>query len=481
MRTITPTWRISVLALVVALAAGSCASDNESDVVLDDSALETTAEEATDPDTGGDEAVESDEATDEGASNGPDDEPAAEEPPAPLTVIPQPAPDAEFDGSRLRVPALGGVEFWVPDGLSATYEAERLSVFEGLDSYGVALISSELGSEPIESVEAYLSLLEAVPDAVVEPLGERLDLLGIELVGYSVEAPDTGPQLVYSFNPNGYFGPFGGSPFPSGVIFVGDTPNGVLEVGYGSRAEGGVNDGRQRPIFDEFITTLRLTGEPLDTLIDYGTPFEFTQAEMPAVPEPSADGPTVLQDPFRPVEAGSYQFNEMFNLLGVEIAEQDWWIQPFFPGFVVFAEADNPGPGQRDLTMLGFIDQLVPVSAGPGVLGEAIEFESADELLDIDVPGLIVEDLGTVTFGGGVSAVVLDISTDPAATCAVDDPCSYAMANPTGDVWPLRPHLRTRIWHVTGAESPFMIFAADGGGDWLDEVQPFIESMTFLG
>lgn len=446
-----------ILMLVAAVLLGACGSDAEEAVEgpIEDLAVEEPAQrEAETPST---TAVSS---------------------MTQVQVFTQPEPGTEFEGRvRHRFPALGGVELWVGEDESVSYESEHILVFkEGEYDVVLGLVSATVNGAAIETVDDYLDEAAAVAGSSVEPLDESIELFGLEAEGYRFTGPEQ--TVVFSNNPIGFVPLFAFGPFPVAELFLVETASGVLHAGV--EPKGDADPLLAREAMAELLATVRLTGESLDVPIDYGSA-DFEPTSPAPEPQPADfidDGPDRLTTPFVPVEPGTYQLGMTGNLIELTVTADDWWVQPLFPGFVVFAEDMNPGPGVRDIVMMNDVNEIVSTSAGPGIVGEPQTFERIAELVDAPPPGLLLSGAEEIEVGGQVATRV-DLLIDPDSPCSSAEPCAYSFVDGIGQPWAIKPGLMTRAWFFEDVEAPFVVFAGDSKPGWNDEAASFVSSFVF--
>lgn len=136
------------------------------------------------------------------------------------------------------------------------------------------------------------------------------------------------------------------------------------------------------------------------------------------------------------------------------------------------------GAGHRDVVFMNFINEIAPITAGPGLRGEPRTFDSITELVEAPPQGLLFSEIREQQFGDEL-ALVLDISVDPSLACSVADPCFHGFVSGGGDVWPIKANLATRAWFFESVDQPFAILTADNNDGWLDEATEFVDSLRF--
>ncbi len=403
------------------------------------------------------------------------------QPDAGLRVVTQPDSGTTFEGrATVRVPALGGLELAIDPSYQIANEGEVVSIkLPGtIGEIQIALVSADATDAPIADVAAFLAVVEADPTVVITPLDERVEILGVETTKYRFVAPPAAePSQMFLYNPIGFPSFFVWGVAPSTEIYLGNTPNGVLAISNGGDADGDFQASNVE--LEKILPTLRLTGDPLAVLIDYGSAEVLPTVERePAPVEPSGQGPDVLDTPFVPLMPGEYRLGMTGQAFSLEVTADDWWNQPLFPGFVVFAEEDNPAPGIRDIVLFNDMNDLYRVTAGPGSTGEQVKFDRIQEVLDSPPKGLLITNIDQVEVGGQ-KATRFDANIADDAACTAAEPCLFSFVSGSGVTTTIKPYVTARLWFFEDLEHPFTVVAGDFGTEWLDEAESFVNTFDF--
>lgn len=254
------------VALTVALAAcGDDADDGDTAEATDSTSI-ATAVPATEvdapaesvPDTTSTSVDESGPASDT-APNGTDlASPSREE----VEVLSVPAGPAEF-------PVLGGIQFELPEASRVIQGTGCILIeqpgYTGGSPYGpnvkLAGVVATGGTTPvpISTIDEWLALYEGQPEPT--PNGETLNVLGLELQGYSIDGAFLAPPpddrwLNCTANP----GAVSALVFlPSGheEVYLAETDDALVVIGAGGYTEDEYEE--VRPMFDQIVSTLQST------------------------------------------------------------------------------------------------------------------------------------------------------------------------------------------------------------------------------
>jgi hypothetical protein len=401
-----------------------------------------------------------------------------------------PLAEFELDGvAGLRqfvTPAMGGVRYSVSaDHTPATIHDTVLVFTEPPSSQilgprstaTIALVTQSVAGSAVSTVESYLKTVEGADDAVVEPTGDAIEVFGRRLRGYEISngAELEEPTLFSSAR-------FGApvdtefAPFPYALIYLADTPAGVLTAGISGSDE--ANARQSSGALATLLSTAELTGPGLDTLLPPGEVVEPTSERPPPEPASLLDGASpALETAFAPIDPGQYQLPNVGRQLTIDI-DDGWFVQPNFPGIVVLTAPGSIGPGDRDLVMISDVVEYLPTEAGPRRGGESTPVTSVEALVAAPPPGFTASKVSNQELGGA-SATQFDLATDPDATCVLGEPCEAALVTSYGVVKTLAAGFDHRIWwieHETGPATVFIAMALDDP-DFIERATALVETI----
>ncbi|MEM9516077.1 MAG: hypothetical protein AAGA42_14590 [Actinomycetota bacterium] len=393
-------------------------------------------------------------------------------------------PDAELaDGNfdetiSLTTPAMGGVRFEAAaDQIVGSFNDVVQVRVDSTDApikpeATIVLITQSALSAPVETVEDYLAAVADDPTATVQETGDAIDLFGYRLSGYII-ANDSGteePRLFASDRVGAEISSVG-APFPYSVVYLAETPAGVLQAG--ARGIDADQAALAEPHLQLLVESIEFTGPGLDRPLPPGEVITASVEIAPPSPaDPTPDGPPALGEPFSPVAAGSYQLLNTGTAATIEIPD-GWWVQPNFPGIIAFTPPDSQGPGDRDLVFVRNVSEYIPTGAGPNVVGDPVAIDSIDAFLSDPPSGISISGVTNVQLGD-VSAVQFDASTDPESDCSDEDPCQITFVTGDGVIHTVRALRDTRMWWADLPDGPFVMIASAQPGDG------FIEKLTNL-
>ena len=383
--------------------------------------------------------------------------------------------------------ALGGVRFSIDPahhlytrGDTIVVSIEDPAGEASWETASIGLVTQTADGIPIETVDQVLDLIESVPSADLNPTGTAIQLFGHDLAGYDIRADaSTQEHLIVAADR------FGSPPFalfgytPNARIFIGQTPAGVLVAASQEADEPSSLDDIDVAL-GTLLATIELTSGSLDEPLPQAQTLEPDSAEdSTARGELDANAPAALDAVFSPVEAGTYQLANFGPTFTLEF-EDDWFVQPNFPGIIVLTGLNSGGPGDRDLVFLTGMVDMVPIVPGPVAAGEPIPVVTADDVINaisanLDVSGREEVDLD------GLAATRFDVRAPADALCTEADPCQLAFRNSSGSVTQLNPTQAHRIWWIEqGAEGPSMILAmAPVGHDFSDNATALLSTLEF--
>lgn len=379
-------------------------------------------------------------------------------------------------------PAMGGMRFSAstehfPAILHDTvlvYTEPPDDVFIGPRSAAeVALITQSVAGSPIANVESFLDTVAGVDSAVIEPTGDAIDLFGRRLIGYEIRDTSATPTSLFSSARYGAPVDSEFSPLPYSILYLADTPAGVLTAGISGADEEHAR--RSAGALATLIATAELTGPGLDGALPPGEVITPTDGGGPRpAPAPLADdGPPAMEVSFAAIEPGRYQLPNVGRELTIDV-EDGWYAQPNLPGFVVLTGPNSIGPGDRDLVLFSDVVEYLPTEAGPRRAGAAVAVTDVDDFIAAPPPGFTVSDVVDDQLGQA-SVTRFDLTTDPDATCGLGDPCEASLVTSYDVVKPLTSGFDHRIWWITHDEGPHTVFVAMALGD-----RDFIERATAL-
>jgi hypothetical protein len=415
----------------------------------------------------------------------------------PTTSLPDVAslPLAEFELDRLGevrqfvTPAMGGVRYSVSadhtpaiihDTVLVFTEPPNVQITGPRSTATIALVTQSVAGSAVSTVEAFLETVEGVEGAVAEPTGDAIELFGHRLRGYEISngAELEEPRLFSSAR-------FGApvdtefAPFPYALLYLADTPAGVLTAGISGSDE--ANARQSSGALVTLLSTAELTGPGLDTPLPPGEVIEPASAGLP--PEPAAvldDAPPALEATFAPIEPGRYQVPNVGRQLTIDI-DDGWFAQPNFPGIVVLTAPGSIGPGDRELVMISDVVEYLPTEAGPRRGGESTPVTNVEALVAAPPSGFSVSEISNQELGGA-SASRFDLTTDPDATCVLGQPCEAALVTSYGVVKPLAAGFDHRVWwieHETGPATVFIAMALDDP-DFIERAAALVETIEII-
>jgi hypothetical protein len=401
-------------------------------------------------------------------------------------------PLAEFEPDRVAVvrqfvaPAMGGLRYSVsPDHTPAIIhdtvlvftEPPNLQINGPRSTASIGLVTQSIAGSAVSTVEAFLETVEGVDDAVVEPTGDAIELFGRRLRGYQISngAELDEPTLFSSARfPAPVDNEFG--MFPYALIYVGDTPAGVLAAGLFGSDE--ANARESSGALATLLSTTELTGQGLDSPLPPGEVIEPTSPGPPPEPAPLlVDAPPALEIVFAPIDPGQYQVPNVGRQLTIDI-DDGWFAQPNFPGIVVLTAPGSVGPGDRELVMISDVVEYLPTEAGPRRGGESTPVTNVEALVATPPPGFSASKISNLQLGG-LSAAQFDLTTDPDATCVLGEPCEAALVTSYGVLKPLAAGFDHRIWwieHETGPATVFIAMALDDP-DFIEQATALVKTI----
>ena len=397
-------------------------------------------------------------------------------------------PLADFEVDRASeprqfvAPAMGGVRYSVsPDHTPAVIhdtvlvftDPPNLQINGPRSSASIGLVTQSVAGSAVTTVDAFRETVEGVDDAEVEPTGDAIELFGRRLRGYRISngAELDEPALFSSARLGAPVDTEFGT-FPYALIYMADTPAGVLTAGLFGSDE--TNARQSSGALATLLSTIELTGPGLDTPLPPGEVIEPASVGPPPEPAPLLDdAPPALETAFAPIAPGRYQVPNVGRQLTIDIDDR-WFAQPNFPGIVVLTGPGSIGPGDRDLVMISDVVEYLPTEAGPRRGGESTPVVGPEALVAAPPPGFSASNISEQELGG-LSATRFDLTTDPDATCALGEPCEAALLTSYGVVKPLAAGFDHRIWWIEHETGPATVFIATA----LDDLD-FIERATAL-
>lgn len=475
--------------LALGLFAASCGSagDPAAQTVVDDAPVDVVDTEANvlaktetaDSDPPEETAAEAESTEDVAA----EEEPAERATPEPVALTPLELGEPDWGGlTEWYLPALGGLTFGVPDGYVVHHDADMVTIRESFDADAGRYVPSMVlglvaknGSR--QAVTAVTDMTQRAIDGIAkaESTGASFELFDVSLEGFRFRLNPglaDGPHYLYGAYPDGSDGASHWQPLPHAEVFLGETPHGVLSIGWTARTEEGLT--QARAIFDRIAPTLGLT-EGLG-----GGP--FTSPEGPGGPPPE---PVVLPDGVEPwelasslVQPGTYTSANVGTMLEFTL-DDGWWVQPNFPGWLVLSAIDSFGPGDRGVAIRTGLDSIVPTHRA-GVAGEAISIDLATWADGSPPAGIEVTSSGE-TEVGGAAGMFIDFTIGLDVACDKAEPCEYAVVF-DGPYPPdsFRKGYHHRLWYLTeGVNEPVTILAVTPDPSWLAVVDELTETMIF--
>lgn len=416
--------------------------------------------------------------------------------PAPPATLPdlESLPLVRFesdDDAELREfvsPALGGIRYSVAaqhtpaaihDTVIVFVDPPNPEIAGARSSAAIALVSQSVAGSAVPTVDAFLATVEGVVDAAVEPTGDAIELFGQRLRGYEISngAELEEPKLFSSAR---FGAPIDSefAPFPYAVYYLADTPAGVLTASFTGTDEA---DARKATgALATLLSTAELTGPGLDAPLPPGEVIAPSTPGPP--PEPAElvdDGTPPLEALFSPVEPGAYRVPNVGRQLSIDIGD-DWFVQPNFPGIVVLTAAGSIGPGDREVVMFSDVVEYLPIEAGPRRGGASTPVTGVEDLIENPPTGFRASDIVTQQLGTA-SATRFDLTSDPAATCALGEPCEAALVTSYGFVKSLGARSDHRIWwieHDTGPATVLFTMALDSP-DFIERATALVDTVEF--
>lgn len=476
--TMTTTRSLRIILLGGALWLAACGSDN-ADGTGDDTAAPATEQGGLESTSAADDATTTPESstTDAPTANPP------EEPPASDAARPDPdsLPDAvltvtdEGPTEVMTLPAMGGVRFEaaaqhkVIDGNDTVVVLVDESDGGTFSEANIGVITQSVSEAPIASLADYMDAVAIDPDAQVEPTGDALDLFGYRLTGFEVsnDATEEDPML---FAGDRLGAPVTSvfAPFPYSRVYLAETPAGLLKAAMeGTDAE---HAELAFGAFSRLVGSAELTGPGLDAPLPPGEVIESSTPGPPPDPAPLVeDGPPPLEAVFAPVDAGTYQLLNTGMTATIDVPE-GWFVQPNFPGIIVFTPPNSQGPGDSDLIILRNVVEHLPTGAGPHAVGPVQPIDDIDDFVQNPPQGTTVSGVTEVDFGA-LSGTQFDLAIDPDADCTDDDPCTVSFLTTFGQVRSLQANSLHRIWWIDTPDGSLMMSATDAGDDgFIDRV-----------
>ena len=391
-------------------------------------------------------------------------------------------PDGGGEVVEFVNPAMGGVRYSVSadlppatihDTLIVFTEPPTAQIFAPRSNATIALVTQSIAGSAVSTVDDFIKTVEGVDGAVVEPTGDAVELFGRRLRGYEISnGTDTEEPTLFSSARFGAPVDTEFSPFPFALVYLADTPSGVLMASMSGSDE--ANARKSSGAFATFLSTAELTGPGLDTPLPPGEVIE--PASIGSPPEPASlldDGPPALEVTFAPIEPGPYQVPNVGRQLTIDI-EDGWFAQPNFPGIVVLTAPGSIGPGDHDLVMISDVVEYLPTEAGPRRGGESVPITNIEDLLASPPIGFDMSRISTRELGS-VSVTQFDLTSDPEVTCVLGQPCEATLVTSYGVTKPLAAGFDHRIWWVEHETGPATVFAATALHD-----PDFIERATAL-
>lgn len=394
--------------------------------------------------------------------------------------------DGESDGGTAwRLPSLGGIDFVVPDGHSVHHAGDMVMIRpsweldEGryLPSAVISLVSQRPGLDDVPTVaDVTAEMITGTGSA--ESTGNRIEFLDREMDGYRFEAAGgaaVGPHHLFPAIPRPAPSITAWQPFPIAVLFLADTPGGVLAAGAIGRDEDDLAAAWE--VFEQVAPTVEIDDLRTNPITRPLNPARRTSPVPIKIPD---SAPPALRRVVQPVDAGEYTLDKLGTPVAVTVPD-DWWIQGNFPGIVVFTGDESFGPGDRSITFRTGLDHIVAVTSDFEAIGEPRPLDLTEPWPGEQPETLIVESAGEVEVGG-LPAQRFDVGIDPDADCSADEPCEYQVLSAHFDqTETIRKGYVNRVWLITeGVPEPITIIVQAADEAWLDAAQPVIDSIRFL-
>jgi hypothetical protein len=347
-------------------------------------------------------------------------------------------------------------------------------ISEPRSNASIALITQSIAGSAVSTVDEYLATVDGVEGAVVEPTGDAIELFGRRLRGYEITNGSEldEPKLFSSAR-------FGApvdtefAPFPYAMVYLADTPAGVLSADISGRNEADAR--KSAGALATLVATAELTGPGLDEPLAPGEVIEPTSVGSPPEPAPLIpDGPPALETAFAPIDPGSYQLPNVGRQLTIDI-DDGWFAQPNFPGIVVLTAPGSIGPGDRDLVMISDVVEYVPTEAGPRRAGESTVITNVEAFVAAPPPGFAITELSERALGDA-SITQFDLTTDPETRSGAALITSY------GPIAQLVPGFDHRIWWITHDDGPATLFIAMalGDPDFIDRATALVDTVEIV-
>lgn len=494
----------TTIAIAVALAILSvgCGSDTgsegESAAVADESA-EGDAEqsdqtpgtaEPTDETSGTEQTDETSEAGEETGETSETGEQSDETFAGPVEIIELEEP--ELDGLEAwSLPAMGGITFWTAPDDVVIHDGDMVLVRAPFDpdrgrlqpAMIVAFAHTDGNRNPqtltVESLTT--TVIEGL--GMAQPSGRALEWLDRSLDGWRFTLAGglpPAPHYVVSAFGSGFDGISAWQPFPHAELFLTDTPNGVLVIGWIAETEEELADARG--IFDRVAPTIALANSP-DTpiapaeLADFGTPQEPPAPASPA--DRPDDWPASLSGLSKPLDTGPYSSNYMVTPFRFDVGA-GWWVQNNFPGWMALTADDSFGPSDRGIEIYTGADELWGVTRA-GTVGDPVPVSELFALSEGALGSLNVLESETIE-AGIAEGVRLRVEVDPAATCTADEPCAFWLTN----TYPYPPASLRKgyvydLWYYDeGMDASVLFVVGTPDAAWFDISDAVMESVEFI-
>jgi len=313
-----------------------------------------------------------------------------------------------------------------------------------------------------------------------------IEVLGYELTGYEIVFDpnevfgDGPPSPLFAFARRGIDPVFAFGPGANGLLFAAETPSGVLTAGVGGNEATDEDIERYLAVLGSLIESIEFIGPGLDPALPEAQALATTSGEPPTPIEPSA--PNVpLGQPYSPLTPDRFELLNFAAPISLDF-DEGWWVQPNFPGFVVLAAPNNPGPGDRDIIFLNDVITIVPSNGGPTPVGEPLSLD-IEEFIASPPRGVAVSDVERMTLeasdGSTLTALSFGIETGVDAACTVEEPCDLALATSYGSSLTLLKSHSNHVWwfpdHPAGQSIAVAGVLADT--DWLDEARELMSTL----
>lgn len=390
-----------------------------------------------------------------------------------------------------HLPAMGGITFGVgPDDvvihdgdmvlIRAPFDADRGRLQPGM----IVAFARTAGnrSPDVLTTEALTSSVIS-GTGTAEPSGRQLDWLDRTLDGWRFTLDDglpPAPHYVVSAYGSGFDGVSAWQPFPHAELFLADTPNGVLVIGWIAETEQELEEARA--IFDRVAPTISLANSPEVPI----PPAELPDRPQPQEPPTTAppldrpdDWPSLLTGLSKPLDTGSYSTNNLETPVRFDLPG-GWWVQPNFPGWVVLTGADSFGSGDRGIEMFSGLNNIWAVTRA-GTTGEPMPAADLAGLPDAPFGALRVLETEEVQ-AGIASGVRMRVEVDPSADCTAEEPCEYWLTN----VYPYPPASLRKgyiydMWYFDeGIDEPVLALVSTPDAGWFETSDMVMDSLEFV-